>query len=521
MNTNRAIILAFVINLIYLCISGQAVAYQRSNLQPQNSYGIDTVSLSRLYYKPSDYLWIDQQQLKLEAYDALEFIAHSVNHGLNANDYHYDLLQHLDPMLSESEAHLFDLMLTDGLLKLISDISTGKLDPTIADPKWSIPRIQFDATAFLQQALSENHFKDSLVSLIPNSVQYRQLKAAAERYQNYVDQGGWSVITDMPELRLGDTDPGISDVRHRLAFEDKILDIGGAEQTDYFDTRLEQAVKRFQRHHSLQADGVIGPATIRAMNISAAERLQQIDINLERLRWLPADLGERYIMVNLANYRLTAIEDDEVKLDMRVIVGKTKRSTPSFSSKMTHVVLNPRWYIPNKLARIDLLPKQQRNANYFDRYNIRVFSTESGKKTEVDPDTIDWQSVSRQAFPYTLVQDPGRKNALGRLKFILPNPWRIYLHDTPSKSLFNRSKRMFSSGCIRVEDPFALADFSLRGNNTHQPLLDSIEDDKSYSTKLDQPLSVYAIYRTVWSSNGEIIFSPDSYHRDQRMAQYL
>jgi len=522
MNANKALIYAVAINLITLCCSGHAVASQRlNNPQQQNDYDIDTVSLSHLYQQPADYLWIDQQQLNLNAYDALEFIAHSANHGLNPNDYHQDLLQHLDPTHNKSEPHLFDLMLTDGLLKLIRDISTGRLDPAIVDPKWSIPRLPFDATAFLLQALSGNHFKTHLSSLIPASDQYRQLTTAAAHYQNFVTLGGWPTIPRTPELRTGRSHQNIHLIRDRLAIEDDTLDSPDPEQENNYDKKLEQAVLQFQRRHSLKVDGIIGPATIAAMNVSAADRLQQININLERLRWLPDDLGQRYIMVNLANYQLNAIEDDKVKLHMRVIVGKTKRATPSFSSKMTHIVFNPRWYVPNKLARLDLSPKQQANPDYFDRNNIRVFNKEDGYNFEINPDSIDWHSLSSQHFPYSLRQEPGKKNALGRLKFILPNPWRIYLHDTPSKSLFNQTRRNFSSGCIRVEDPLALAIFSMPGDTTRQSLLDIINSDTIYGTKLEQPLSVYAIYATVWLDGDELIFSPDSYQRDQKMAEYL
>ena len=489
--------------------------------QQLNDNDIDIASLSHLYQQPSDYLWIDQQQLTIKAYDALEFIARSVNHGLNPNDYHQDLLQHLDPVHNKSEAHLFDLMLTDGLLKLMRDISTGRLDPAIVDPKWSIPRIAFNATTFLQHALSADHFKIDLSSLIPASDQYRQLTTAAARYQKFVDHGGWSKIPETPELRMGSSHQHIPIIRNRLAVEDDTLNLPNPELDNYYDENLEQAVQQFQRRHGLKTDGIIGPATRLAMNVSAEERLQQIKINLERLRWLPDELGERYIMVNLANYRLTAIDNNQTKLDMRVIVGKNKRPTPSFSSKMTHIVLNPRWYVPNKLARLDLLAKQQSNPDYFDHYNFRVFDNKNGRRTELDPDSIDWQSMNKQYFPYSLVQDPGNKNALGRLKFILPNPWSIYLHDTPAKSLFNQTQRNFSSGCIRVEDPFALANFSLTGNNSHQSLLDIINSDSTHSTKLEQPLSVYAIYATVWLNAGELMFSPDSYLRDQKMAEYL
>ena len=492
-----------------------------SGIQAYNDYDIDIASLTNLYPDITDYIWIDKQQPTAQAIVALGFIADSASHGLDPRHYHLDLLQQLEPELNVSEAQLFDLVLSDGLLKLIRDMSAGRLDPHVVDPKWSIPRVPFNATEFLQQALLSNNFKASLSSLVPGTQLYLQLKAAALRYQSYVALGGWQKIPATPELRVGDEHINISAIRDRLAFEDENINEPRPSKRDYYDMELQQLIKQFQRRHGLNVDGIIGPATIAAMNVSSADRLQQININLERQRWLPDDLGDRYIMVNLANYRLTAIEDDDVKLDMRVIVGKTKRSTPSFSSQISHVVLNPKWYVPNKLARLDLLPKQQASPGYFARYNFRVFNYQDGNKIEISPDTVDWQAVSGQHFPYSLVQDSGKKNALGRMKFVMSNPWKIFLHDTPSKSLFKQNQRNFSSGCIRVEDPLALAGFSLSGNSRQQPLLDIISSNESYSAKLEQPLSVYAIYSTVWLNGNEVMFSPDNYQRDQRMAKYL
>lgn len=522
MNISRTLIIAIIINLGCPCFSGLLLAQQvNSHSLPDNNFDIDTASLSSLYPHPEDYLWLHSQQLTEQARHALAFIAGSVNHGLNPDDYHYDLLQQLEPGLNMSEAHLFDLILSDGLLKLIRDMSVGRLDPGVVDPEWSIPREPFDATAFLRYALSTNKLKARLDSLIPVSQQYLLLTAAVRRYQNYVELGGWRKIPASPMLRTGDEHPAISTIRDRLSFENSSINQTRPSIRNYFDKELEQVVKQFQRRHSLVVDGIIGPATIHAMNVPAAERLQQIKINLERLRWLPDDLGDRYIMVNLANYRLTAIEDNQVKLDMRVIVGKAQRSTPSFRSQMTHVVINPKWYVPSKLARTDLLPRQKASPGYFERYNFRVFNHADGNKTEVSPDTVDWQALSEQYFPYSLVQEPGKRNALGQLKFVMPNPWKIYLHDTPSKSLFSRSQRNFSSGCIRVEEPLALASFSLSRNSRQYPILDIISSNESYSAELEQPLSVYAIYATVWLNGNEVTFSPDSYRRDQKMSNYL
>jgi murein L,D-transpeptidase YcbB/YkuD len=522
MNTKRAIVYAVAVNIIYLCFSAHVFAYQRYNApQQQKDYGIDITALTELYQQPSDYLWLEQQQLTDRAHDALEFIADSISHGLNPNDYHQDLLEQLNPAQDKSNAHVFDLILSDGMLKLIRDIATGRLDPAIVDPKWAIPRKSFNAVEFLWGALSASHFKERLLSLVPTNDQYRRLEAAAERYQQYVDRGGWPTIPLTTALHPGTSSQIVPVIRERLTFEDESLNSIRPIHHEYYDEKLEQAVRQFQRRHSLKDDGIIGPATVRAMNVSALTRLQQIKINMERLRWLPDDLGDRYIMVNLANYQLTAIEDEQVKLNMRVIVGKTKRPTPSFSSKITRVVFNPRWHVPHKLARLDLLPKQQANPDYLASHDFRVFINEAGKKIEVDPGSVDWQSLSARNFPYILRQEPGDKNALGRLKFIIPNPWAIYLHDTPSKSLFNHAQRNFSSGCIRVEDPVALANFSLTGDKSERSMEEILSTQDIHETKLEQPLAVYAIYSTVWFNGNELTFSPDSYRRDQKMAKYI
>ena len=517
-NANKNVVFA---GLVCWCMSVSATAYQQSGEALYAEHIIDWASINSLYGNTAGYLWLDKLQPNKNARLALEFISSSVNHGLDPDDYHYQALQQLDPQLNRAQAQRYDTMLSDGLLQLLEDLATGRLDPGVVDPKWSIPRVTFNAVAFLQNALSSADFKKSLNSLLPASTQYQQLVSAAERYQQYEDRGGWQEIPVSPVLKAGDVHDNVVAIRERLLFEDEELASPRPSKLNYYDKELEAAVRQFQRRHSLFADGVIGSATLRALNVSATERLQQININLERWRWLPYDLGKRYIMVNLANYRLTAIEDGQVKLDMRVIVGKIKRSTPSFSSKMTHIVTNPRWYIPNKLARLDLLPKQKRNPSYFKRFNIRVYANEDGKRIEIDPASVDWESVSGKYFPYSLVQDPGNRNALGRLKFILPNPWKIYLHDTPSKSLFNKNKRNFSAGCIRVEDPFALADFSMNGSGEIKTLRSIVHSNESIIAELKQPVSVYAIYATVWFQGDEIVFSPDSYKRDQVMAKYI
>ncbi len=513
----------FTIAACLLCLNFSALSLAslpaHTSQKPEHAL-INTAALAVLYPQTSDFLWIQNQLPDERAYLAIEFISNASLHGLNPNDYHYDLLLRLNPALPDADAHLFDLILSDGLLKLVKDMATGHLDPAVVDPKWSIPRKKFDAVAFVKQARLSDDFLAYLNTLIPDSHQYRQLLEAAVQYREYAQQDNWPLIPAPPILHKGSFHPVIATIRERLKLEGYELTTASANP-NYYDSSLQRAVRQFQRQHSLSPDGIIGAQTIAEMNVPASKRLQQLYINMERIRWLPDDLGQRYIMVNLANYRLKAIENDTVMLDMRVIVGKKKRPTPSFSSEITHIVANPRWYVPGKLAIKDLLPKQQQNPDYFDRFNFRVFSNENGRKKEVDPDSIDWKKVTAQNFSYSLVQDPGRHNALGKLKFVVPNRWRIYLHDTPSKNLFRQSQRNFSSGCIRVEDPLALADFSMRDNHRQQPITEIINSEESFTTALEQPLSVYAVYSTVWLNGNAVTFSPDSYGRDKRMISYL
>jgi len=468
-----------------------------------------------------NYRWLGNQQLTNHAYDALDFIAASSRHGLDPEHYHYSTLTQIDPSVSPDTAQQFDDLLTEGLVQLIHDVRLGRLDPTDVDPQWFIPQDKFDAIEFLQQALLFDHLRSQLNALLPNTTDYYQLSNAASRYQRYVDRGGWHEIAELPLLHLGDHHPLVPDIRTRLAFEgyNSAL-LSNADPTRY-DAGLEQAVRHFQHNHGLKVDGIIGTGTRQAMNVSANDRLQQIHINQERHRWLPRDLGQRYILINLANYQLRAIDNGEQQLAMRVVVGRKSRPTPSFASEMTNLVFNPYWNVPSKLARLDLLPKQQEDPNYFYLHNIRVFTIEQGQKIEHDPYTIDWSSLSSRNFPYTLRQDPGEHNALGQLKFMFPNSWQIYLHDTSHKDLFSEVKRDFSSGCIRVEDPIALANFSLAETDAEQTIFKLLDSQENSGRKLVKPLAIYAVYFTVWFDDNELIFSPDVYHRDQFVAEWL
>tara|TARA_R110002049_G_scaffold117067_4_gene270031 strand:- start:1614 stop:3176 length:1563 start_codon:yes stop_codon:yes gene_type:complete len=473
------------------------------------------------FYKNNNTLWLNKQKLTNQAYDAIDFIASASRHGLNAEHYHLSTLRQLDPTVSDETAQYFDVLLTDGLLALIHDLAIGRLKAQEADPDWFIPQAEFDSTDFLQQALLSQYLKAELNTLIPSTREYIKLTEALARYQSYANLGGWPVIPKIRLLRPSETNQNLPIIRTRLAIEDKQFYDTAVKNLEHYDSLTEQAVRRFQKSHGLKEDGIIGSETLAELNISAQDRVEQIKATLERKRWMPNDLGARYVQVNIANYTLSAVEDNTEKLAMRVIVGKKYRQTPSFVSEITQLVVNPYWTVPYKLAVLDLLPKQQADIDYFHLNEIRVFENINGQRVEQEPYLIDWQLLSKKNFPYTLRQDPGSHNALGVIKFLFPNPWAIYLHDSPHKELFNETKRNLSSGCIRVEDPLGFANFSLADNKAHQNLLDIIDSKENKGLKLAEPLFIYVVYFTVSVDENGVEFSQDSYERDQNIIKKL
>ena len=466
-------------------------------------------------------IWLSGLQLTNQGREALSFLSNAAQHGLDPEDYHLSLLQQLSAPDNIERARYFDVLLTDALLDLIHDLAIGRLDPAKADPQWHIERDSIDPASVLQNALLSPHLRNTLNQLLPKSSQYHQMTEALSEYRRYVARGGWQRLPDMPLLKPGSEHPAVPALRQRLSIEDAYLTRPEFDGSTLYDERLVQAVEAFQKKHGLKQDGVVGPNTLAALNVPAQDMVDKIRINLERFRWLPDELGDRYLLVNLGSYQLTAVENNHIKLNMKVIVGKETRSTPSFSSAMTHIVINPYWNVPHKLARRDLLPKQKANPDYFFLNDFNIFLRESGFEVEVDPYFVNWDEISASDFPFRLQQRPGENNALGRIKFMFPNPWSIYLHDTPDKALFDQAQRNFSSGCIRVEEPLALAEFSLNRNNARDSVLSKIESGRNLGEKLETHLPVYAVYFTVWPYDGEVFFSSDPYKRDHRMIKRL
>ena len=417
-----------------------------------------------------------------------------------------------------------DLMLTDSFFQYTRKMGRGQLDSSLADPGWHIPQPEIKPAVLLAKIVQSGHFDDAVGALLPGHTDYRKLRAALIRYTDIRKSGGWPELQPGGrKLEPGDASEDIQKLRRQLWM------VGDLAQDDVpgyvYDAALERAVIRFQQRHGLPGDGIIGKRTRAALAVPVDQRIEQIRLNLERWRWLPRDLGPRYITVNTAAFELQVHDQDTVPLSMRVIVGRKRHPTPVFTEKMSYLIVNPYWHVPTRVAIRDLIPKQLSDPGFFQSRNIRVLSGWQPGAVEVDPDQVDWQAyLNGRYFPYKLRQDPGPGNALGRIKFMLPNRFSIYLHDTPGRQLFNKPVRTFSAGCVRVEKPMALANWVLGLKQpSAQALLEAlIAEEEKWTIPVPDPIPVYMLYQTAWvDEGGNLQFRNDIYGHDRRLATAL
>jgi murein L,D-transpeptidase YcbB/YkuD len=482
-------------------------------------------SLARFYQeRQSQPAWSDGRQLLLPAEELLAAIPAAAGEGLNPRDYHLPaltvLVQNFRATPTPQMAAELDLLLSDAFISLAMHYLNGRIVPAQVDAAWHIPREQADPLRMLNQALASGRIRDSLQALLPPDPAYAALRNVWQDLQLLGAVGGWPRLTFKPPLRPGASGPEVAALRQRLVVSGDLPAAEGSGET--FDTGLEDAVRRFQLRHGLAMDAIVGPQTLAALNVPASERARQLAVNLERWRWLPRFFGERHLRVNLPAFHLELIEKGESVLAMRVIVGRQLRQTPAFVGSMTYLVLNPYWEVPKNLAIVDLLPKIQADPGYLKDNGIKVFTAPGG--AQLNSAAIDWQQLGAGNFPYHLRQDPGPKNSLGRIKFMFPNRYSIYLHDTPTPKLFEREERSFSSGCIRIEKPFALAQLLLRGTPLASPASfdAALQDAVSAVVLLPTPVPVYLLYFTAWvEADGTLNFRNDLYKRDHRLAAAL
>lgn len=460
-------------------------------------------------------------------------ISQAGDEGLSPEDYHYQQLQimadrlaiigqDVTPIVPELRAD-FDLLMTDAAFLLGAHILGGRVNPETIHASWSAFSHEVDLISLLNEALAGGRIAQMVQGLRPPYTGYTGLRQALAVYRRMSAAGGWPQLEAGPSLRAGDEDPLVEQLRKRLVSSADLADTP-VSLPMYFDETLETAVKAFQVRHGLEPDGVVGKQTRQVLNVSVDQRVQQLLINMERWRWIPSDLGSRYVVVNIADFNLTMVDESRVRGTMRVVVGRSYRKTPVFSGSMTYLDFNPFWNVPRTLAVEDILPQIKKDPAYIGRQGFRVFSGWSDDAVELSPDKVDWASYNKDYFPIRLQQAPGPKNALGRIKFMFPNTHAVYLHDTPAKGLFDAVSRSFSSGCIRVEDPVTLAEFVLEGMEgwDRQKIEMHLGDGQRQVVRLQRPIPVHLLYWTAWSDeNGMVFFREDIYERDAPLMQAL
>ncbi|HPR89522.1 MAG TPA: L,D-transpeptidase family protein [bacterium] len=470
-------------------------------------------------------VWVGEQGVRSEADTLVAQIRNAGAHALDPGRYH---LTALEAELHEARSRLtsapldlaqltdLELLLSDAYLVLGLHLAAGRFNPHEVDAEWYLHKDEADMVSRLNGAAESGTLLDDLRHLPPQEPEYSRLVEAYGYYRQLAAEGGWPLVAEGRKLEKGMWDERVMQMRARLrATADLALKPALVEGT--FDDDLERAVRRFQLRHGLDPDGKIGKSTVAEMNIPVAERIRQLAVNLERWRWLPRNPGHRYIRVNIADFNLQIFAADTVALTMRVVVGRTYRRTPVFSDLMTYMVVNPYWTVPTTILLNDIVPKARRDPDYLKKEGIKVYAGWSEQAPELDPATIDWSKVSKSNLPYRLRQDPGPGNSLGTIKFMFPNQFDVYLHDTPHHELFSRSTRAFSSGCIRIEKPLQLALYLL-----DDPAWDEARLRKLIASRVEtalmvpRPILVMLVYMTAWvDDKGLVQFRQDIYQRDK------
>jgi len=463
-------------------------------------------------------LWTDRRAAALIA-----LIRDAPSHGLLTRDYLLPALeQRAAPERLDPAARVdADLFFTEALLRYSDHLAIGKVHPEHLDPSWRHARVKASSERLrLLDALIDAHDLSMRAEReLSHGFLYENLRGWLVRYDQIAEAGGWNTVSRGPTLHPGDTNPRVVEVRRRLEAEGFGTDDPRLEQ---YDEALEERVREFQRRYGLEVDGLVGRRTTAAMNVSAEGRVNQIRVNLERLRWVATDWEPRFVGVNIAGFRVYVIDGDEVRWSARAVVGRPYRRTPVFRANLTHLVLNPDWTVPPTILKNDTLPAIHADPSYLEANRMDVVDY-AGRP--VDPATIDWTRYPAEPFPYLIRQRPGPQNALGRIKFVFPNEHAVFLHDTPAKNLFERSERVFSSGCIRVERPLELAEILLHDDPrwSIDALERAIDTGATQTVALTAPVPILIVYFTAVAFEGELGFNffNDIYYRDGPVLEAL
>ncbi|NLC36197.1 MAG: L,D-transpeptidase family protein [Alcaligenaceae bacterium] len=482
--------------------------------------------------RPAMPSWFVDARPTDDAWVALDALANAASQGLNSQDYRAQALAAAFQQAaqtgtaSDAQARL-DAELGAALERYLLDMNHGRLSPETLKHRFKAPLTErFDAYNHVVQARLNGRLAAALQEAQPKIPMYQAIRAAMLEYQAMGDHPAWNV--PLPplasrSLKPGDAYEGLALIAARLAaLGDLPADFVPGEQ---YDSDMVFAAIQFQARHGLEADGLIGPATLEQLNVSPAQRVEQMALTLERLRWTPLLYGPRMIVVNVPEFVLRAYEQQgghiRLDLEMRVIVGRALDTrTPIFLEDMRFIEFSPYWNVPSSIARGETLPRLRRDPDYFSQQGFEFVSRDGSVSNTLTGEAID----AVQNGEWRIRQRPGPRNALGDIKFIFPNDQNIYLHHTPAPQLFSRSRRDFSHGCIRIEQPVELARFVLQNQPdwTTDRIEQAMRRGTSRTLRLNEPIPVLITYSTVIiKDGGKVYFFPDIYQQDARLSQAL
>ena len=467
-------------------------------------------------YKP---LWSNGKGRLNRAYDLLQVIIHAEDEGLEPSDYHLEAIKKFWDSKEPGKSIYLDLLLTAALFRYGNHVYSGRFDPRELDVDWHIQNRPLDVHSLFADVASKESITQVLNELPPQHSGYQLLKKQLRRFRDLQQQGGWQKFKPGPTLESGMHHQQVLQLRQRLELTGDLIECSLLD-IDIFDHVLAKAVKRYQLRHGLKVDGRVGGQTRRSLNNTVETKIRQIRVNMERWRWMQRQLGKRYLIVNMTGFELYIKDNDSAVLTMPVIIGKSYRSTPSFSGLISMMEYNPYWTVPTNMTVEDFIPRQINDPSYFAKKSIKLYRGWGKNAREIDPQTVNWKQLDKDHFPYWLRQDPGPKNSLGRIKFLFSNPYAIYLHGTPDKHLFDRVVRTFSAGCIRVKDPVQLAAYLLDDGSQQieEEVLANIHLGSNQKVSLPIAVPIYLVYWTAWvDQDGGMNFRHDIYGRDKRL----
>ncbi len=454
-------------------------------------------------------------------------LADSYHDGLDPADYHLPLLKQLavevdSPQATAELRAQNDILMTEGLLRLAYHLSFGKVDPESFDPQWNYGRTlaETDVIGEIDTAIASGRLYDRIEALKPTHPVYVALKRELVRYRAFEATGGWTSLPGGPTLKAGASDERVPELRRRLIVSGDLPSQAASDSLIY-DEEMVNAVRRYQERTGLDPDGAVGGATLKEINVPVTDRIRQLRINLDRGRVLLQDLPQEFVIVNIAGFTAYFVRGSQIVWTSRVQVGKPYRRTPIFRSEISYLVWNPTWTVPPGIIANDILPAARKDPESITRKGLKVIDS-SGRV--IDPASVDWSRYRSGNIPYTLRQDPGPSNALGRVKLMFPNSYLVYLHDTPSQNLFERSERAFSSGCVRVERAIELAELVLNDpERWNRNSIDAvIKSGQIQNVTLRRKVPVLLAYWTAWvDPQGRMNFRHDLYEQDARWAAAL